>query len=220
MKNGYDVTVCYDRDDSAADEARKEFEALGYAVTICKADVSKEEDVSGMFESFFERHPKMDLLVNNAAVPLYRQIQDTTYEQYRRTFDVNFGGCFNCAKEASRRMLPFKDGCIVNIASIWGEVGASCESVYSAAKGAVISFTKALAKELAPSGIRVNAISPGVISTDMNAHLNAEERRELEEQIPLGRFGTPEEIGEACLYLANAQYVTGEILSVGGGFDK
>ena len=111
-------------------------------------------------------------------------------------------------------------GSIINIASIWGEVGASCEVAYSASKGALIAFTKALAKELAPSLVRVNCISPGVIATDMNSHLSGEEMEELISAIPMGRVGLPSDVGEACAYLAESEYITGEILSVGGGFGK
>ena len=117
-------------------------------------------------------------------------------------------------------MIGNGGGSIINVASIWGEVGASCETAYSASKGAVIAFTKALAKELAPSKVRVNCVSPGVIDTQMNSHLTEEETRELIESIPLGRIGYPEDVAKACLYLAEADYVTGEILSVGGGFAK
>ena len=117
-------------------------------------------------------------------------------------------------------MIGCVGGCIINIGSIWGEVGASCEAAYSATKGAVMSFTKALAKELAPSKVRVNCVSPGVIDTGMNSHLTGDEIEQLIESIPLGRIGYPEDVAKACLYLADADYVTGEILSVGGGFAK
>ena len=112
------------------------------------------------------------------------------------------------------------DGCIINVASIWGEVGASCEVAYSASKGALIAFTKALAKELAPSRIRVNCVSPGVIDTAMNSHLSSAEMEDLIDQIPLGRLGRPADVANACVFLAETPYVTGEVLSVGGGFGK
>ena len=111
-------------------------------------------------------------------------------------------------------------GAIINVSSIWGEVGASCEVAYSASKGAVIAFTKALAKELAPSNVRVNCVSPGVIDTEMNSHLSASEMEELENSVPMGRIGLPSEVAEACVMLAESSYITGEVLSVGGGFGK
>ena len=173
-----------------------------------------------MFKEFFEIYEKLDVLVNNAGVSLVRVIQDTSIYDWDKLFGVNVKGVFHCSKAVTDRMIGNGGGSIINVASIWGEVGASCETAYSASKGAVIAFTKALAKELAPSKVRVNCVSPGVIDTQMNSHLTEEETRELIESIPLGRIGYPEDVAKACLYLAEADYVTGEILSVGGGFAK
>ena len=141
----------------------------------------------------FAELPSLDALVLNAGVALFGQVQDTTFADYRRTMDTNFGGVFLGAKYAVPKMLG-RGGAIVAVSSVWGETGGSCESVYSAAKGAVQSFVKALAKELAPAQITVNCVSPGVVDTAMNAHLSAEERASLIGEIPLGRYGTPEEV--------------------------
>ena len=173
-----------------------------------------------MFGEFFGIYEKLDVLVNNAGISLVRVIQDTTPSDWDRVFDVNVKGAFNCCRSAVDKMIGNGGGSIINVSSIWGEVGASCEVAYSASKGAVIAFTKALAKELAPSNVRVNCVSPGVIDTDMNAHLTGDEMEQLIEQIPAGRIGRPEDVAKACLYLAEAEYVTGEVLSVGGGFGK
>jgi 3-oxoacyl-[acyl-carrier protein] reductase len=141
-----------------------------------------------------------------------------TYEEFQRLFAVNMGGAFLCCREASKGMIDRQSGLIVNISSVWGEVGGSCESVYSASKAALLGFTKALAKELGWSGIRVNSVSPGVIDTPMNSHFSAEEMSALKEEIPMGRIGTGEDVANAVLYLEENDYVTGIDLPVNGGF--
>lgn len=208
-QNGYAVTATYSHSEEDAVRARK----LLPSVAFVKADVSSEADAEALFAGF----SALDVLVCNAGVALFKQVQDVTAEEYRRVMDTDMGGVFLCAKHAVKKMLE-RGGAIVNVASVWGETGGSCESVYSAAKGAVIAFTKALAKELAPSGITVNCVSPGVIETSMNARLTAGEKKMLEEEIPLGRFGTAEEVASAILFLAEHRYITGQVLSVNGGF--
>ncbi|MDE7296186.1 MAG: SDR family oxidoreductase, partial [Clostridia bacterium] len=181
-------------------------------VNFLRADVAREQDVSAVFSQI----SSLDLLVNNAGVCSFAQVQDITAEEYARVMNTNAGGQILCAKYAVKKMLE-RGGAIVNISSIWGETGGSCESLYSASKGAVIAFTKALAKELAPSGIRVNCVSPGVIDTEMNARLSKEEKAALAEEIPLGRFGSAEEVARAVLFLAEAEYITGQVLAINGG---
>ena len=161
---------------------------------------------------------KVDILVNNAGVSLIKQIQDISYEEYRKVFSVNMDGAFLCAREAAKGMISRKSGLIVNISSVWGEVGGSCESVYSASKAALLGFTKALAKELGWSGVRVKSVSPGVIDTPMNAHFTAEELSAIREEIPVGRMGTGEDIAKAVVYLEENEYVTGVDIPVNGGF--
>ena len=208
-EEGYFVTATYSSNEEDAARAREKVPDAEFV----RADVQSEEEIAALFKRF----SSLDALVNNAGVDLYRQVQDTTAEDYARVMDINMRGAFFCTKYAVKKMLDM-GGAIVNIASIWGECGGSCESVYSASKGALIAFTKATAKELAPAGIRVNCISPGAIDTEMNARLSAEERKSLEEEIPLGRFGTPEEVAEAVFFLLTARYVTGQVLGVNGGF--
>ncbi len=208
VRHDYLVTALYSAGGGLS-EAKKELPEVNFV----QADVSDEQAVKAVFDTI----PRLDLLVNNAGVALYAQVQDTTEAEYRRVMDVNAGGVFFCTKYAVKKMLG-EGGAIVNISSVWGQTGGSCESVYSASKGAVDSFTKALAKELAPSGITVNCVSPGVIGTEMNAHLSEEEAAALTEEIPLGRFGTAEEVARAVLFLAEATYITGQILCVNGGF--
>lgn len=219
LQNGYEVALNYDKDERAALSVQKEFCSMGFRPVLLRADVSDEAQVSAMFAEFFSAYKKLDVLVNNAGVSLKKILQNTSAPEWDRVFDVNVRGAFLCSRAAIDKML-WQDGCIINVASIWGEVGASCEVAYSASKGALIAFTKALAKELAPSRVRVNCVSPGVIDTAMNADLKPEEMEELVREIPLGRTGKPEEVAKACLYLAQNGYVTGEVLSVGGGFAK
>lgn len=208
LKKGYRVCAVYSRDEKSA----KEMQALGVE-TFC-ADVSKEEDVVALFQKV----GKVDVLVNNAGVSLIKQIQDVTYAEYRRVMDVNVGGAILCAREAAKGMIDRQNGLIINVSSVWGEVGGSCESVYSASKAALLGFTKALAKELGWSKIRVNSVSPGVIDTPMNAHFSTEEMQALCDEIPMGRIGRGEDVAAAVLYLEENEYVTGVDIPVNGGF--
>ena len=220
LERGYEVALNYHKDRAAALSAQEEFKMLGYSPVLIRADVSDEVQVRNMFREFFSIYDKLDVLVNNAGISLIKQIQDTSLTDWNNIFDTNIKGTFLCSRESVKKMVGARNGAIINISSIWGEVGASCEVAYSASKGAVISFTKALAKELALSNVRVNCISPGVIDTAMNSHLSSEEMQELVSSIPLGRLGAPADVAKACVYLAESDYVTGEILSVGGGFAK
>lgn len=220
LRRGYEVVINYCHDEKAALATQEEFNMQGYCPVLLRADVSDAPQVREMFREFFGIYDKLDVLVNNAGISLVRVIQDTSEADWSRVFGVNVNGVFNCCRAVTDRMIGNGGGCIINIASVWGEVGASCEVAYSASKGAVIALTKALAKELAPSKVRVSCVSPGVIDTDMNSHLTPEELEALIESIPVGRIGTPADVARACAYLAEAEYVTGEVLPVGGGFGK
>ena len=208
QKKGYRVCVTYSKDEESATLAR----AQGLETYLC--DVSDERQVQNLFDGF----KSVDVLVNNAGISLVKQIQDVTYEEFQRVVAVNLGGAFLCAREATKKMLPKKSGLIVNISSVWGEVGGSCESVYSASKAGLLGFTKALAKELGYSGIRVNSVSPGVIDTRMNARFSADDLRLLQEEIPMGRMGTGDDVANAVLFLEENDYVTGVDIPVNGGF--
>lgn len=220
LERGFEVVINYHDDEETALATQEEFNMLGYCPVLMRADVSDEMQVKQMFREFFGIYEKLDVLVNNAGVSLVRVIQDTTSADWNTVFDVNVKGVYHCCRAVADNMICYGGGCIINIASVWGEIGASCEVAYSASKGAVIAFTKALSKELAPSKVRVNCVSPGVIDTGMNSHLTAGEMESLIEQIPAGRIGYPADVAKACVYLAEADYVTGEVLSVGGGFGK
>ncbi len=208
LKKGYRVAVTYSKDEENAAKAR----AAGLETYLC--DVADETQVRGLFAVL----GGVDILVNNAGIALVKQIQDVSYAEFERVFAVNVGGAFLCSREAAKGMIDKKSGLIVNVSSVWGEVGGSCESVYSAAKAALIGFTKALAKELGWSGIRVNTVSPGVIDTPMNARFSREEMTALTEEIPMGRLGTGEDVAKAVLFLEENEYITGADIPVNGGF--
>ncbi|MBQ7368203.1 MAG: SDR family oxidoreductase [Clostridia bacterium] len=208
LEKGYRVLVSYSKDKENAELAKQA------GLEVVRADVAKEEDVLALFS----RVEHLDVLVNNAGVSLFKQIQDVSAEDCERVFGVNIYGAILCAREAAKRMITQKSGAIVNISSVWGEVGGSCESVYSASKAALIGLTKALAKELGYSGVRVNCVSPGVIDTQMNARLLAEEKAALQEEIPLGALGKAEDVASAVLALVENGYITGVDLPVNGGF--
>ncbi len=208
QKKGYRVCVTYSKDEQSAQQAR----SIGLEAYL--SDVSSENAV----KSLFEKIGGVDVLVNNAGVALFKQVQDVTAEEFDRLFAVNVKGAFLCVKYAVPFMLSKQSGLIVNISSVWGEIGGSCESVYSSSKGALIAFTKALANELGYSGIRVNTVSPGVIDTAMNARLSRDELLSVQETIPMGRLGSGEDVARAVVYLEENDYVTGIDLPVNGGF--
>ena len=183
-------------------------------VTPIYCDVSDAESVSAMFAEIGD----VDILVNNAGIAQFSLLSDISEDDWDTMLDTNLKSAFLCAKAASKGMIAKKFGRIINISSVWGVVGASCETHYSASKAGLIGFTRALAKELGPSGITVNCIAPGVIETEMNARLSDADKVALCDETPLGRIGTPEEVAHAALFFAEAGFVTGETLSVGGGF--
>lgn len=203
---------------SSEDEARKVSEETGaFAV---RADLSDAREASSAVKKAAELMGGIDVLVANAGIAQFSLFTDISDDDWRKMTDTNLSSVFYCVREASRFMIHEKSGKIVTISSMWGLIGASCEVHYSAAKAGVIGMTKALAKELGPSGINVNCVCPGVIDTDMNAHLSAEDLNVLCDGTPLCRIGKPEEVADAVFFLAseNASFITGQILSVDGGF--
>lgn len=183
------------------------------AAAIC-CDVADEAQVKAAFSGL----PELDVLVCNAGIAHFGLISEISPEQWRRIFAVNVDGMFHCVRAALPGMLQKQAGAIVSVSSMWGQVGASCEAAYSATKGAVIALSKALAQELGPSGIRVNCIAPGVIQTDMCANVAPEILDGLREQTPLERLGTAADIARAMVFLADAPFITGQVLGVNGGF--
>lgn len=209
-KKGYLVYALYSSDSSAAEKAR----ALMPSAAVIQCDVASEVAV----EKIFGEIPHVDVLVNNAGISLIKLLQDTSYAEWQRVFAVNVGGAFLCSKAALKTMLKRRCGNIINISSVWGEVGGASEAAYSASKAAIIGLTRALAKEVALSGVRVNCITPGVIDTDMNAHFSPEDKALITEDIPLGRFGTAEEVASAVMFLIDNGYMCGSVIPVGGGY--
>ena len=183
------------------------------ASPIC-CDVSDGEQV----KAAFARIPEVDILVCNAGICWYGLLSSMEEGDWDRLFDVNVKGIYHCVRAAMPAFLRTHRGSIVTVSSMWGQVGASCEAAYSATKGAVIALTKALAQELGPSGIRVNCVAPGVILTDMCASVGADVLEELAQQAALGRNGTPEDVAQAVVALADAEFVTGQVLGVSGGY--
>ena len=213
------VLVNYRENDAAALETAKEICAVGGQCALYKADLRDREKTAEMFSAIEREGCGIDVLVNNAGVSLWKLFTDTTEEEWQDVLDSNLTSAYRCARAVLPQMIRRKSGKIINISSIWGENGASCEVAYSASKAALIGFTKALAKEVAPSGITVNCIAPGLIDTSMNAEFSPEEIADFIEQIPSGRIGKPEEIAAAALFLASpaADYITGQVLSINGG---
>ena len=217
-RRGYAVCINYleqrEKAEALVAELRKE-----QCVAMClQADVADRAQVDTMVRKVEEELGHISLLVNNAGIARNQQFQDVAPETLQRIFAVNFGGCFHCSQAVIGSMLKAHEGCIINISSIWGSHGASCESVYSSTKHAIIGLTRSLAAEFAPSGIRVNCVAPGVIETDMIQALGNETLEQLRQEMPFRRFGTPEEVAESVWHLAKAEYITGQILTVDGGF--
>lgn len=203
------VWFLYEKNHEAAQAVARE---TGAAAICC--DVADETAVQRAFDVI----GNTDILVNNAGICHYGLISQITPAEWRRLFAVNVDGIYHCVRAALPQMLRRQSGAIINVSSMWGQVGASCEAAYSAAKGAVLALTKALAQELGPSGIRVNAVAPGVIRTDMCASVAPEVMEELRQQTPTETLGRPEDVAQAIAYLAGAEFVTGQVLAVNGGF--
>lgn len=218
-EKGHPVALNYNHSRASAFQAARDINAAGGMALAVKADVSQPAEVTAMFETVREQIGNVDILVNNAAVARQSLFTDVGYEEWRQTFAVNVDGMFLCCQAALPHMLHEHRGCIINISSMWGQVGASCEVLYSATKAAVIGLTKALAQEVGPSGIRVNCVAPGVIDTDMNAHLTPDDLKALADDTPLMRIGTPEEVARAIYFLASddASFITGQVLAPNGG---
>ncbi len=217
-KKKYAVAVCYEKNDAAADSLCIALDGEQIPYLVMKADVSRAEEVAAFCEKARSLTGTIDVLVNNAGIAESGLFQELSEERFDRLFAVNCKGAYLACKEILPYMISEKRGSIVNVSSVWGMVGASCESAYSASKAWLIGLTRALAKEVGPSGITVNCVCPGVIDTDMNGNLSADEKLALVEETPLCRMGTTEDVARLILSLAEDGFVTGQVVASDGGF--
>lgn len=213
-RRGYTVFATYNKTADTLPALSEKLRREGYSLTPVFCDVSDEASVDAMHKTVGD----VDILINNAGIAQFALLSDISSADWDNMMNTNLKSAFLCSKAFSRGMINKNFGRIINISSVWGVVGASCETHYSASKSGMIGFTRALAKELGPSGITVNCIAPGVIETEMNAHLTEADMAALCDETPLGRIGKPEDIAHAALFFAEADFITGETLNVGGGF--
>ncbi len=218
-KDGYNIALNYNTSETEALALKKSLSTIT-DIEIFKADVSRSEQVNTMFNDIERVFGGVDVLVNNAGIAQQVLFTDITDEMWQKMIGVNLTGAFNCCRRALPYMINEKYGSVINIASMWGEVGASMEVHYSAAKAGLIGLTKALAKEVGLSGITVNAVSPGVVLTDMMSQFSEDDKKALAEETPMGTLGNAEDIALMVSYLASekARFITGQVLSVNGGF--
>ena len=220
FQNGYNVVINYNSSLNDAKSLEDYINSNGGKAISIKADVSDAKQVSKMFDVAISKFGFIDVLVNNAGISHTALIQDTSEDAFDKLFNVNVKGAYLVGNAVLPSMLSAKKGKIINVSSMWGERGASCEVVYSASKSALIGYTKALAKEVGLSGITVNCVLPGVIDTDMNKHLSKQDLDELASSTSLGRIGKAEEVADLIYYLAseNSSFITGQVIGVDGGF--
>lgn len=217
--DGYNVVINYNNSQAEAQTTKEQLDKKGFSCSIFKADVSKYDEAKALIDFCVEQYGKIDVLVNNAGISEIKLFTDITPVEWKTMIDTNLTSVFNCSQNALKYMISAHSGSIVNISSMWGVSGASCEVHYSASKAGVIGLTKALAKEVGLSNIRVNCIAPGVIMTDMMKTFNQDELEAIKEEIPLNKFGTPEDVANMALFLASekAGFITGQVFGVNGG---
>ncbi|MCC0685552.1 elongation factor P 5-aminopentanone reductase [Clostridioides sp. ZZV14-6345] len=219
-KEGYNILINFNKSENEAKELYTILNEKNFSVKLFKADVSNREDVENMMDYCVKEFGGLDVLVNNAGISQDKLFTDITDEDWDNMMNINLKGSFYCSQVALKYMISEKKGNIINISSIWGISGASCEVHYSITKAGMIGMTKALAKEVGPSNIRVNSIAPGVINTDMLSGYNEEDINVLVEETPLMRLGTPEDIANCAIFLASdkSNFITGQVISPNGGF--
>ena len=217
-RNNIRVIANYNKSEEAAKSLQSELIKDGIEIDIFKADVSKIEEVKKMIKYVLAKYGKIDILVNNAGISQIKMFTDLTDEDWQNMIDINLTSVFYMIREVLPSMIREKNGCIINISSVWGTNGGACEVHYSATKAGIIGMTKALAKEVGPSNIRVNAIAPGIIDTSMNSELSKEEVIDIKNNIPLERIGEPDDIANCVKLLIENKYITGQVITVDGGW--
>ena len=217
-KKGYNVIANYNNSENEAIELKEELNQEKINIDIFKADVSKREEAKELVEYTIKKYGKIDVLINNAGISQFKEFTKITKKDWDNMINTNLNSVFYMSQESCKNMIHNKNGCIINISSVWGLVGASCEVHYSVSKAGIDAMTKSLAKELGPSNIRVNSIAPGIIDTDMNKKLKIEDLNNLKEEIPLGKIGKAQDIAKCVQWLIEDKYTTGQIISINGGW--
>ena len=217
-RKGIKIIANYNKSEKESKELKEELRKEGYEIEIFKADVSKKEQCEELVKYTLEKYKKIDILINNAGIDKYQLITEVTQEDWNEIINTNLYSAFCMCQEVLPNMIHNKKGCIINISSIWGIVGASTEVVYSISKAGMDGLTKALAKEVGPSNIRVNSIAPGYIETDINKDVTQEEKNEILNTIPLEKIGEPTDIAKCVNWLIEDNYTTGQIISINGGW--
>lgn len=213
------VIANYNKSENKIIELKKELEEKDIKIDTYKADVSKREEAKKLVQFTIEKYGKIDVLINNAGISQIKEFTQITDDDWKNMINTNLNSVFYMSQETCKNMIHNKKGCIINISSIWGITGASCEVHYSVSKAGVDALTKALAKELGPSNIRVNSVAPGIINTEMNSHLSEEEIERLKEEIPLEKIGRTQDIEKCIEWLIEDEYTTGQVISINGGWN-
>lgn len=215
---GYTIIANYNKSEEQILELKKELEENKINIDIYKTDVSKREDVKKLIEYVINKYKKIDVLINNAGISQFKEFTQITDEDWEKMINTNLNSVFYMTQETCKNMIHNKKGCIINISSIWGVIGASCEVHYSVSKAGIDAMTKSLAKELGPSNIRVNSIAPGIINTEMNKRLSKEDIENIKNEIPLEKIGNSIDIERCVEWLIEDEYTTGQIISINGGW--
>ena len=217
-KENIQVIANYNKSEEEILKLKNELEEENIQVDIKKADVSKRKEAKELVEYVLSRYGKVDILINNAGISEYKLFTEETDQDWERVINTNLYSAFVMSQEVIPNMIQNKKGCIINISSVWGMVGGALEVIYSVSKAGMDGLTKALAKELGPSNIRVNSIAPGIIKTSMNSNLSKEEIKQLEEEIPLEKLGNTDDIAKCVKWLIEDNYTTGQVISINGGW--
>jgi len=218
-KKGYIIIANYNKSEKQMLELKEELEKEKIKIDIFKADVSKRKETQQLVKYAIKKYGKIDVLINNAGISQIKEFTQITDEDWNNMININLNSVFYMTQEVCKNMIHNKNGCIINMSSIWGQIGASCESHYSVSKAGIDAITKSLAKELGPSNIRVNSIAPGIIDTEMNKNLSSEDLKSIKEEIPLEKIGKAKDIEKCIEWLIEDEYTTGQIIPINGGWN-